>query len=110
MTHTHVQTLAYQTQGRRKCQQCEARDSEHGGSATRQGQDCSQCKATHSVVGDVDYDEVAGVASAITPVPGGVGPMTIAALLHNTVLAARQSLRRSRTWGQRKMLRNDGGS
>jgi methylenetetrahydrofolate dehydrogenase (NADP+)/methenyltetrahydrofolate cyclohydrolase len=40
------------------------------------------------LVGDVDYDEVAEVASAITPVPGGVGPMTIACLLKNTVDAA----------------------
>lgn len=39
--------------------------------------------------GDVDTDAVSGVASAITPVPGGVGPMTIAMLLRNTVLAAR---------------------
>ncbi len=41
-----------------------------------------------SLVGDVDYPAVAEVASAITPVPGGVGPMTIAMLLRNTVLAA----------------------
>jgi methylenetetrahydrofolate dehydrogenase (NADP+)/methenyltetrahydrofolate cyclohydrolase len=40
------------------------------------------------VVGDVLYDEVAAVASAITPVPGGVGPMTIAILMQNTILAA----------------------
>jgi len=39
--------------------------------------------------GDVAFDEVAEVAGAITPVPGGVGPMTIAMLLRNTVLAAR---------------------
>jgi methylenetetrahydrofolate dehydrogenase (NADP+)/methenyltetrahydrofolate cyclohydrolase len=39
--------------------------------------------------GDVDYAEVAEVAGAITPVPGGVGPMTIACLLRNTLLAAR---------------------
>lgn len=39
--------------------------------------------------GDVDFDDVAEVAAAITPVPGGVGPMTRAMLLHNTVLAAR---------------------
>ena len=39
------------------------------------------------VVGDVDYDDVATVAGAITPVPGGVGPMTIACLLANTVTA-----------------------
>ena len=37
------------------------------------------------LVGDVDYDEVSSIASAITPVPGGVGPMTIACLLSNTV-------------------------
>jgi len=40
------------------------------------------------LVGDVDYDDVFSVASAITPVPGGVGPMTIACLLKNTVDAA----------------------
>lgn len=40
------------------------------------------------LVGDVDFDAVLGVASAITPVPGGVGPMTIAMLLRNTLLAA----------------------
>ncbi len=39
------------------------------------------------VVGDVDFDTAVGVASAITPVPGGVGPMTIAMLLYNTVRA-----------------------
>jgi methylenetetrahydrofolate dehydrogenase (NADP+) / methenyltetrahydrofolate cyclohydrolase len=41
------------------------------------------------LAGDVDFDEVAQVASAITPVPGGVGPMTVACLLRNTVKAAR---------------------
>jgi methylenetetrahydrofolate dehydrogenase (NADP+)/methenyltetrahydrofolate cyclohydrolase len=40
------------------------------------------------LVGDVDFDQVSKVASAITPVPGGVGPMTVAMLLRNTVLAA----------------------
>lgn len=40
------------------------------------------------LVGDVAYEEVSEIASAITPVPGGVGPMTIAMLLHNTVKAA----------------------
>ncbi len=39
------------------------------------------------LVGDVDYDEAQNVAGAITPVPGGVGPMTIACLLQNTVRA-----------------------
>ena len=41
------------------------------------------------LVGDVAYDEVSEKASAITPVPGGVGPMTVASLLENTVKAAR---------------------
>jgi len=40
------------------------------------------------LVGDADFDSCAQVAGAITPVPGGVGPMTIACLLRNTVLAA----------------------
>ncbi len=40
------------------------------------------------LVGDVDYASAAAVASAITPVPGGVGPMTIAVLLRNTLVAA----------------------
>ena len=39
------------------------------------------------LVGDVDFEEAVKVAGAITPVPGGVGPMTIACLLHNTVTA-----------------------
>ena len=45
----------------------------------------------YHVVGDIAYAEVAQVASAITPVPGGVGPMTIAAVLHNTIQAARSN-------------------
>jgi methylenetetrahydrofolate dehydrogenase (NADP+)/methenyltetrahydrofolate cyclohydrolase len=43
------------------------------------------------LVGDVDFERVRGRASAITPVPGGVGPMTITALMENTYLAARRS-------------------
>ena len=43
------------------------------------------------LVGDVDYESVSQVAAAITPVPGGVGPMTIAMLLRNTLTAARLS-------------------
>ncbi len=46
----------------------------------------------YRLVGDVGFDEVSKKASAITPVPGGVGPMTIAMLMSNTVKAARQSL------------------
>ena len=41
------------------------------------------------LVGDVDFEAVREVASAITPVPGGVGPMTIAMLLKNTLTAAK---------------------
>jgi methylenetetrahydrofolate dehydrogenase (NADP+)/methenyltetrahydrofolate cyclohydrolase len=44
------------------------------------------------LVGDVAFDEVAQVASLITPVPGGVGPMTIAMLLENTLAAARYAV------------------
>jgi len=40
------------------------------------------------LVGDVDFESVCSVAGAITPVPGGVGPMTIAMLLANTLKAA----------------------
>jgi methylenetetrahydrofolate dehydrogenase (NADP+)/methenyltetrahydrofolate cyclohydrolase len=40
------------------------------------------------MVGDVNFDEVSRVAGAITPVPGGVGPMTVAMLMVNTVTAA----------------------
>jgi methylenetetrahydrofolate dehydrogenase (NADP+) / methenyltetrahydrofolate cyclohydrolase len=46
----------------------------------------------YRLVGDVAFDEVSKKASAITPVPGGVGPMTIAMLMSNTVKAARQSV------------------
>jgi methylenetetrahydrofolate dehydrogenase (NADP+)/methenyltetrahydrofolate cyclohydrolase len=42
----------------------------------------------HRLVGDVAFDEAVEIAGAITPVPGGVGPMTVACLLHNTLTAA----------------------
>jgi methylenetetrahydrofolate dehydrogenase (NADP+)/methenyltetrahydrofolate cyclohydrolase len=42
------------------------------------------------LIGDVDFAAAREVARAITPVPGGVGPMTVACLLHNTLQAARQ--------------------
>jgi len=45
----------------------------------------------YRLVGDVDYDAVSKKAAAITPVPGGVGPMTVAMLLSNTVKAAEQT-------------------
>ena len=43
------------------------------------------------VFGDVAFDEVSFVAAAITPVPCGIGPMTIAAVVHNTICAAKFS-------------------
>jgi methylenetetrahydrofolate dehydrogenase (NADP+)/methenyltetrahydrofolate cyclohydrolase len=46
-------------------------------------------RTDEGLVGDVDFERVAERASLITPVPGGVGPMTPAMLLRNTVLAAR---------------------
>jgi methylenetetrahydrofolate dehydrogenase (NADP+)/methenyltetrahydrofolate cyclohydrolase len=52
-------------------------------------------KRGYRLVGDVKFDDVASKASAITPVPGGVGPMTITMLLHNTVQSARRRLPRS---------------
>jgi methylenetetrahydrofolate dehydrogenase (NADP+)/methenyltetrahydrofolate cyclohydrolase len=44
------------------------------------------------LVGDVDFDSAVQVASAITPVPGGVGPMTVGMLLKNTLRAFERSL------------------
>ena len=47
--------------------------------------------ANGRIVGDVDFDGVARKASYITPVPGGVGPMTVTMLLENTIAAAERS-------------------
>ena len=44
------------------------------------------------LAGDVDFDDVVSKAGAITPVPGGVGPMTITMLMKNTLQAAKQSM------------------
>ena len=49
-------------------------------------------KSGYKLIGDVKFDEVSALASAITPVPGGVGPMTIAALLYNTLLSAEKKV------------------
>jgi methylenetetrahydrofolate dehydrogenase (NADP+)/methenyltetrahydrofolate cyclohydrolase len=51
--------------------------------------DVGMNRTDDGLVGDVDFDAASEVAAAITPVPGGVGPMTIAMLLSNTVRAAR---------------------
>jgi methylenetetrahydrofolate dehydrogenase (NADP+) / methenyltetrahydrofolate cyclohydrolase len=52
-----------------------------------------QAGNSSGLVGDIDFAGVAEIASAITPVPGGVGPMTIACLLRNTLLAAERQAR-----------------
>ncbi len=52
-------------------------------------------KSGYRLVGDVDFEAVKEKASLITPVPGGVGPMTITMLLHNTVESARQTRQRN---------------
>ncbi|MCS7060498.1 MAG: bifunctional methylenetetrahydrofolate dehydrogenase/methenyltetrahydrofolate cyclohydrolase FolD [Anaerolineae bacterium] len=54
-------------------------------------------KSGSRLVGDVDFDAVSQVAGAITPVPGGVGPMTIAMLMQNTLLAAQRAVAHSFT-------------
>ncbi|OUW95251.1 MAG: bifunctional methylenetetrahydrofolate dehydrogenase/methenyltetrahydrofolate cyclohydrolase [Pelagibacteraceae bacterium TMED237] len=48
-------------------------------------------KTDKGIVGDVDFDQVSKIAKAITPVPGGVGPMTIACLLNNTIECFKKS-------------------
>jgi len=58
--------------------------------------DDSTKKLGHRLVGDVAFNEARAVASKITPVPGGVGPMTIAMLLRNTIGLARHSIGLSR--------------
>jgi methylenetetrahydrofolate dehydrogenase (NADP+)/methenyltetrahydrofolate cyclohydrolase len=52
-----------------------------------------KAKSGTKLQGDVDFESVREVASKITPVPGGVGPMTIAMLMSNTVRAAEMTLR-----------------
>jgi methylenetetrahydrofolate dehydrogenase (NADP+)/methenyltetrahydrofolate cyclohydrolase len=54
----------------------------------------ASAKSGYRLVGDVDFESARERASRITPVPGGVGPMTIAMLLKNTVRAAEQSASR----------------
>lgn len=53
--------------------------------------DIGTTKVDNKIIGDVDYEKVSKKVSFITPVPGGVGPMTIATLLQNTVKACKQN-------------------
>ena len=69
--------------------------SGHGGTSTKghkgaQSRSGYSKKAGFELKGDVDFSSVAPLCSWITPVPGGVGPMTIAALLQNTLQACLQ--------------------
>ncbi|XP_054011168.1 C-1-tetrahydrofolate synthase, cytoplasmic [Hylaeus anthracinus] len=65
-------------------------------------------KSGQRLVGDVDYEEAAKVASYITPVPGGVGPMTVAMLMKNTVISAQKSAEKllSNKWNLRPLKIN----
>jgi methylenetetrahydrofolate dehydrogenase (NADP+)/methenyltetrahydrofolate cyclohydrolase len=53
--------------------------------------DCGCAKVDAGLVGDVEFDSVKKIASAITPVPGGVGPMTVAILIENTYFASQNN-------------------
>ena len=57
-------------------------------------------KSGFRLSGDVKFDEVAPLCSYITPVPGGVGPMTICSLMLNTLKAGRTEMRRQSRWGE----------
>jgi methylenetetrahydrofolate dehydrogenase (NADP+)/methenyltetrahydrofolate cyclohydrolase len=61
--------------------------------------DVGMNQTDRGLTGDVDFEAVKEKASAITPVPGGVGPMTIAMLLHNVVTLAERGAGRRRTGG-----------
>ena len=72
-----------------------------GGDAVKPGAiviDVGMNRVEGSLVGDVDFEAVREVAGAITPVPGGVGPMTIAMLMVNTLDAARARIPESDGW------------
>jgi methylenetetrahydrofolate dehydrogenase (NADP+) / methenyltetrahydrofolate cyclohydrolase len=74
-----------------------------GGDMIRPGAtviDVGTNRTDDGLVGDVDFDAAVGVAGAITPVPGGVGPMTIAMLLVNTAAAARLRHQNAATSGR----------
>ena len=53
--------------------------------------DDSESEKGYRIVGDTDFESIVPIAGAITPMPGGVGPMTIAMLMRNTLIAAGRS-------------------
>ena len=58
--------------------------------------DVGICRSGGNICGDTDFDDLKDKASYITPVPGGVGPMTVAMVMENTVIAAEKSLERQK--------------
>jgi methylenetetrahydrofolate dehydrogenase (NADP+)/methenyltetrahydrofolate cyclohydrolase len=54
--------------------------------------DVGTSRVDGKLTGDVDFDSVKEIASAITPVPGGVGPLTVASLIRNTVRAKERQI------------------
>ena len=80
--------MAGSDHGRQRAQMVEADWVKPGAAVI----DVGMNRTAAGLVGDVDFDGVREVAGLITPVPGGVGPMTIAMLLANTVKAARRQL------------------
>ncbi|CAL7940557.1 unnamed protein product [Xylocopa violacea] len=62
----------------------------------------------YKLVGDVDFENVKEIAGYITPVPGGVGPMTVAMLMKNTILAAQKNYENSKKYRLNKMGASDG--
>lgn len=71
--------------------------NDHFCSHTRVVTDPATNATTQKLCGDVDFDEAKQVAGFITPVPGGVGPMTVAMLMKNTVQSYLRSVQRQTT-------------
>ncbi|MFE4667014.1 bifunctional methylenetetrahydrofolate dehydrogenase/methenyltetrahydrofolate cyclohydrolase FolD [Streptomyces sp. NPDC056716] len=91
VTHTHTADLAAETRRADVVVAAAGVPGLLGAEHVRSGSvvvDVGIHRTPQGLVGDVRFDEVAGRASWITPVPGGVGPMTIAMLLENTLTAA----------------------
>ena len=91
--HTHTRDLAAECRSADIVVAAVGRARTIGADAVREGQTIIDVginwdEAAGKLVGDVDFDAAEPVVGSITPVPGGVGPMTIAMLLSNTVQSA----------------------
>jgi len=71
--------------------------------------DVAMNRVQGNLCGDVDFERVIEKVSYITPVPGGVGPMTVAMLLHNTIIAASKVNRYELSYNTEEMLSSIGG-